>query len=189
MATLAVGWLNQLYELYRRFEMSDEAKLVLKRMEELQPRVPNDLVPLSTSQHITNEEIEEWLNWLVTDDIDESLANLTGHFVPRLDDLRRRRLEELKKDAPLSQMFTTTFVDHKGRAVAEIAPDDTEGKLIWQMNQDIQLRSTFLELGLNTCARQHSVGPNELLHESSSRRFGTAETSHLTARHRSVFRR
>lgn len=161
MATLAVGWLNQLYELLLRFEMNDEAKQVLKQIEELQPRVPDDLVPISTSQHITKEEIDEWLNWLVTDDVDESFANLTVRLLPKLDELRRQ-LEDLKKSYPLSQMFTATYVDHDGRAVAEIASDDAEGKLFRQVNQDIQFRSTFLELGLNRLFEKHSIGPDEL---------------------------
>lgn len=162
MAILAVGWLRQLYEQYRRFEMHEEAKHVLKHIEELQPRVPNDLVPISTSQHITKEEVDEWLNCLVTEDVDESFANLTLHFIPKLDELRRQ-LEDLKKDFPLSQMSTTTFVDHAGRAVAEIDPDDAEGKLIRQTSQDIQFRNTFLELGLTHLFEKHSVGPEELL--------------------------
>lgn len=161
MATLAVGWLNQLYELLVRFEMNDEAKQVLKQMEELQPRVPDDLVPISTSQHFTKKEIDEWLNWLVTDDVDVSFANLEGHFLPHLDELRRQ-LEDIKKDYPLSQMFTATLVDHKGRAVAEVAPNDAEGKLIQQINQDIQFRSTFLELGLKHLCEKHAIGPDEL---------------------------
>ena len=90
MATLGVGWLKQLYKLYLRFEMNDDAKQVLKHIEALQPRVPDDLVPISTSQHITKEEIDEWLNWLITDDVDDSFANLTGHFLPKLDELRRQ---------------------------------------------------------------------------------------------------
>jgi len=161
MATLSVGWLKQLYELYLRFEMNDDAKQVLMRIEALQPRVPDDLVPISTSQQITKEEIDEWLNWLITDDVDDSFANLTGHFLPKLDELRRQ-LEVLKKDYPLSQMFTETYVDHDGRAVAEIDPDDAEGKLFRQVNRDIQFRSTFLELGLNRLFEKHSIGPNEL---------------------------
>jgi hypothetical protein len=139
MATLAVGWLRQLYELYLRFEMNDEAKQVLKRIEELQPRVPNELMPISTSQHISQEEIDEWLNWLVTDDIEESFANLTGHFLPRLDELRRQ-LEDLKTHYPLSQMFTATFVDRDGRTGAIPEYGDAAGtasmtgrvkKLVW----------------------------------------------------------
>jgi hypothetical protein len=43
MATLAVGWLKRLYELYLRFEMNNEAKQVLMRIQGLQPRVPKDL--------------------------------------------------------------------------------------------------------------------------------------------------
>lgn len=161
MATLAVGWLKRLYELYLRFEMNDEAKQVLKRIEGFQPRVPNDLLPFSTSQHISQEEIDEWLNWLVTDDVEESFANLTGHFLPQLDQLRRQ-LEDLKKDYPLSQMFTATFVDHDGRGVAEIDPDDAEGKLLRQVNQDVQFRNTFLQLGMDHLFEKHSVGPHEL---------------------------
>lgn len=161
MATLAVGWLKQLYDLYRRFEMNDEGARVLKRMVELQPRVPNDLVTISTSQNIPQEEIDEWLNWLVTDDIDESFANLTGHFIPNLDEMRRQ-LEDLKNDYPLSQMFAATLVDHHGRAVAEIDPNNAEGKLIRQVNQGIHFRSTFLELGFQRLFKKHSIGPDEL---------------------------
>ena len=161
MATLAVGWLKRLYELYLHFEMNDEAKQVLKRIEGFQPGVPNDLVPLSTSQEISQEQIDEWLNWLVTDDAEESFATLTGHFLPQLDELRRQ-LEDIKKDYPLSQMFTATFVDHDGRAIAEIAPDDAEAKLLRQVYQDIQFRSTFLQLGMDRLFEKHSVGPHEL---------------------------
>ena len=161
MATLAVGWLKRLYELFLRFEMNDEGKQVLKRMEELQPRVPNDLVPISTSQEIPQEEIDEWLNWLVRDDVDESFANLTGHFVPQLDQVRRR-LEDLKRDFPLGQMFTNTFVDHKGRPVAEIDPEDAEGNVVRQVYQDIQFGSTFLQLGMDHLFEKYSIGPQEL---------------------------
>jgi hypothetical protein len=161
MATLGVGWLKQLYELYLRFEMNDEAKRVLKRIEVLQPGVPKDLVPISTSQHFTKEEIDKWLNWLVTDDVDPSFANLETHFLPQLDELRRQ-LDDIKKDFPLSQLFTATLVDHKGRAVAEVDPNDTEGKLIQHVNQSIQFRNTFLELGLKHLFQKHSIGPDEL---------------------------
>ena len=118
-------------------------------------------MPISTSQHITQEEIDKWLNWLVTDDVEESFANLTGHFLPQIDQLRRQ-LENLNKDFPLSQMFTSTFVDHEGRAVAEIDPDDAEGKLLRQVYQDIQFRSSFLQLGMDHLFEKHSVGPHEL---------------------------
>jgi hypothetical protein len=162
MAALAVGWLKQLYELFLRFEMNDEAKHVLKRIEDLQPRVPNDFVRISALQEISQEEIDEWLNWLVTDDVEESLANLTGHFLPRLDRLRSQ-LEEFKKDFPLSQMFTATLVHHDGRAVAEVDPDDAEGKLLRHVFQDLQFRSTFLQLGMERLFAKHAVGPSELL--------------------------
>ncbi len=161
MAVLAVGWLTRLYELYLRFEMNDEAKKVLKRVEELQPRVPNDLAAVSTSVEISEEEFGKWLNWLVTDDINESFAKLIGHFLPQLDQLRRQ-LDDLKKDYPLSQMFTETFVNHMGRAVAEIDPNDAEGKLLRQVNWDIQSRSTFLQLGMDHLFEKHYIGRNEL---------------------------
>jgi len=161
MAALAVGWFKRLYQLYLRIEMNDEAKQVLKRIEGLQPRVPNDLVPVSTSQHISQEEIDKWLNWLVTDDVEESFANLTGHFLPKLDQLRRQ-LEDIKKDYPLSQMFTEAFIDHVGREVAEIDPGDAEGRLLRQVNWDVQSRNTFLQLGMDHLFEKHSIGPEEL---------------------------
>lgn len=161
MATLAVGWLKQLYQFYLRFEMNNEAKQVLKRIEGLQPHVPDDLVPISTSQDISQEEIDKWLNWLITDDVEESVANLTCHFVPQLDEMRRQ-LEYLKKDYPLSQMFTSTFVDHDGRSIAEINPNDAESKLVRHVYQDIQFRSAFLRLGMDRLFEKCSLGPHEL---------------------------
>jgi len=161
MPALAVGWLKRLYELFLRFQMNDEAKHVLKRIEELQPLVPNDFVSISTSQKISQEELDEWLNWLVTDDIEESFAKLTGHFLPRLEQLRRQ-LEEFKRDFPLSQMFAATLVHHDGRAVAEIDSEDAEGKLLRHMFQQLQLRSTFLQLGMERLFAKHAVGPSEL---------------------------
>lgn len=161
MATLAVGWLKDLHELLLRYEMHDEAKQILRRIEELQPQVPDDLVPISTSQHITEEEIGMWLDSLVTDDLGESLANIIGHFVPKVDEMRHQ-LEGIERDYPLSQMFTAMLVDHKGRSIAKVDPNDAEGKLIQQVSQDVQLRNTFLELGLNHLFKKHSIGPDQL---------------------------
>ena len=141
--------------------MNDEGKQVLKRIEGLQPRVPNDLVPISTSQHISQEEIDEWLNWLVTDDVEESFANLTGHFLPKLDQLRRR-LEDLKKDFPLGQMFTDTFVDHVGRPSRRSTRRMPKATWFRQVYQDIQFGSTFLQLGMDHLFEKHSIGPEEL---------------------------
>ena len=165
MAALGVVWLKRLFKLYLRFEMNEDAMHVLKCIEALQPRVPDELVVISTSPHITKEETkeetDEWLNSLVTDDVDESFANLTAHFLPKLDELRRQ-LEDLEKDYSPSQMSVATYVGHDGGAVAEIAPDDAKGKLFRQANQDIQFRSTRLELGLNRLFEKHSIGSDEL---------------------------
>ncbi len=161
MAILAVGWLKRLYELYLRFEMNDEAKQVLKDIEGYQASVPNELMPISTSQHISQEEIDEWLKWLVTEDVDESFANLTGHFLPQLNQMRRQ-LEQLERDYPLSQVFAGAFVDHDGRTVAEIPTDDADGRLLRQVNQNIQFRNPFLQLGMDHLFEKHSVGPDEL---------------------------
>ena len=59
-------------------------------------------------------------------------------------------------------MFAATFVDHDGRAVAEIDPADAEGKLLRQVYQDVQFRNTFLQLGMDHLFEKHSVGPHEL---------------------------
>ncbi len=161
MAILGVGWLRRLHKLYVRYEMHDEAKQVLNGIEELQPRVPHDLLPISVSQHISKEELEEWLDWLITDDADESVVNLTGHFLPNVAELRRQ-FEVLANDYPLSQMFATASVDHNGRAIAETASDDAEGKLIQHIYQDTQFRNPFLGFGLDRLFEKHSIGPDEV---------------------------
>jgi hypothetical protein len=161
MAALAVGWLKDLYDLYLRYQMGNEAKHIMKSIEKSQPLVPKDLVPISTTHDISQEEIDQWLNWLVTADVEESFAKLTGYFIPQLDQLRLQ-LANLKKDYPFSQMFTSTLVDHNGRAVVQIAPDDAEGRLLQHVYQHIQFRSIFLQLGMDHLFEKHSVGSHEL---------------------------
>ncbi len=161
MAILAIGWLNQLEILYRRFEMNEDAIKIIKLIEKLQPQVMKDLRPISTSHQVSKEEIDEFLNLLVTDDVDESFANVTVHFVPVLNDLCRQ-LEDLKKDFPFSQRLSTTLVGHEGRTIAEIAPNDTEDMLIQQTHQDILFHNPLLELVLNHMFEKHSIGTVEL---------------------------
>jgi hypothetical protein len=74
----------------------------------------------------------------------------------------RRQIERIEKDCPLSQVFTATFVDHGGRAVADIGADDSDGKLVRQVYQDLQFRSAFLQLGMDHLFKKHSIGAHEL---------------------------
>jgi hypothetical protein len=166
MALLAVGWLNQLYQLYLRFEMNEDATQVMRQIETVQPGVPANLVKVSVPHKIDGAELEEWLVSLVTPDRQASILQLVIQFLPRLGEAREQ-MEQLRDEHRLSSLFSSTLVDHAGRQVAQIGggESDEEGNIVHHIHQNIQFADFFLAAGLERLFTSHGVTAETLVAE------------------------
>lgn len=166
MAILAAGWLKQLYELYLRFEMNEDAAQVLRQIEAVQPGVPANLAKVSVPHKIDGAELEEWLAWLVSTDQHASIMRLIGQFLPRVDEARQQ-MAELRQEHRLASLFSASILDHDGRQVAQVGAgeSDEEGNLVRHILQTVQFGDFFLAAGLERLCTTHGLTVDSLLAE------------------------
>lgn len=162
MPVLAAGWLQQLYALYLRYEMNGDAADVLRQIEAVQPKVPENLAQTSIRHEVKADELDKWLDWLISDNFDESVLKIVDQFLPSIAN-EKQEIAELQKKHRLLSMFTTTIVGHDGRAVARIEGDD--GKLVQHIKEDFSFNDLFLAKAFERLISVHQLNSNKLMTE------------------------
>jgi len=156
---LAVGWLERIYELYKKNEIHEDAERILQLMESRQPELPNEMVRMKIPYTLPQEEIDGFLSSVLTDSCEESIINLIRCFHPRLDD-ERQRLNQSEQGSPLKKFFNTSLINHAGRRVARLEDDD--GKLIHQLIQSMEFADVFIQFALPALASRFGLTPESL---------------------------
>ena len=130
--------------------MKDDAERVTKKITEVGPRVVDSMQTFSHSVEIPEEQLDSYLNLMTNGGLENTLIRIGAQFIPKKDQIEQQVLE-LAKNYPLTNLFTKTLQDHKGRPIATIGSveDDLEGSIIHQLSS-------------NAIHRQSRMGQNQI---------------------------
>ena len=153
---LAIGWLEQVFKLYKKNEMHEDAERILRLMETRQPELPSEMATMKIPFTLPQEEIDGFLSSVLTDSLEESITNLVRCFHPRLDE-EREGLEQSGHAFPLQKFFNASLVNHAGRTVARL--DDDDGKLTRSVIQNMEYADVFIQFALPALASKFELTP------------------------------
>lgn len=157
MAILGIAWLRGLHGLYMRFQMNAEAAAVLARIEVRQPEVPGNLAPVRIPMEVNAEELVEFLTFVVTDDLAESVANLAVNFLPDIQE-QREQMAQLAIEHPLAAAIPGVLVAHDGREIAHLGREDGDtGRLMHHLAQGMGFTSFHLRQAFARFRERHAL--------------------------------
>ena len=126
----------------------------------MQPKVPGNLARISVRHELKADELNEWLDWLVSDNLDETILRLVDQFVPKIAD-QQRELAALQSKHHLFGVFTPTIVGHDGRTIARAEGDD--GALVRHMTEGIAFSDLFLAKAFERLIATHQLTTDKLM--------------------------
>lgn len=160
----ASAWLQHVHSVYFEYGgLRDEAEKLAVKIKELGPKVIAEMKPISAEIKITQEEMTNFVNSIVDEDLEKSLIRTAFHFVPKKDKIEDQ-LKDLSKKAPISFLFPRQIQDNEGRPVGFIGSleDDLTGHIVHRSSQNIQISSIFLRPVLQEAISRFALTPEKI---------------------------
>ena len=159
----ASHWLQRVHSVYLKYGLTQEAADVAVKLRQIGSEMGADLKAITDEYEIPQEEFERFISAMTEGDLDIVLRRIAAHFIPSRDEVACQ-LAELAKKAPLSFLFPIQLQDHKGRPVATIGSleGDLDGRIVYQMTQNMQISFTFLQESIAATRAKFSLSADGL---------------------------
>lgn len=141
----ASAWLQTVHSVLVDYEFHEEAARIAVQLQRLGPQVNAELKPISTTTEISKKAMEEYVQAVISGDLDSALTRIAVHYVPKKEEVEQQ-ITELAKTAPVSFLISRQILDGKGRPVATLGSlkDDFAGHIVTQVSQNLFFSSIFL---------------------------------------------
>lgn len=163
-AMQASAWLENLNKLYTEFDLKEESEQILFKIRELEPKIVSEMKQISHSVEIPKEKLEEYLNAMVSGNIEKVLERISIKYIPDKEQVKEQ-IFDLSKKAPLSYLFVHKLQDEKGRLIATVnsLENDLEGHIVLQVSQNLSFSSWFLRLVIEEAIKKFNFNQNNVL--------------------------
>ena len=133
------AWLQHLHAIYLDFGLSEEAKELGIKIKDIGPKVKDEMHTFSYEFKITDQEMDNFINAIIVDDLETTLARIAKQFIPSKDYVENQ-LKDLSQAAPISFLFTQQVQDYQGRPIATIGPleHDLIGNIVSQTSKNMR---------------------------------------------------
>ncbi len=160
--TLALGWLQPVYEAYLNAGMRDDAQRVQLASEKKGKRAHEDMKEISARVEISEAEVEEFVKSITADSLDLAYKRIAVRFLTRAT-AARNFLKEMMHQAPLVSMIgIQKIADGHIAAQAGSVESDPDGRLIMQLAQMIEMESMFLSTALDKTHELYKPTPKQV---------------------------
>lgn len=159
----ASSWLQHVHDIYISFNMKSDAERITKKITEVGPDVVDSMQELSHSIEIPNEQLDAYFDSMTNGGLENTLIRIGAQFIPKKDQVEQQVLE-LAKNYPLTNLFTKTLQDHKGRPIATIGSveNDLEGSIIHQLSSNLNTNAFFLRHSLKKALEVYDINVQNL---------------------------
>lgn len=163
-AIQAVGWLENLHEIYKHFNLTDLASTTLLRIQQLGPKASKEMKSTTHSFELPAEKMEMYIKEMTTGDIESILLKIAKQYIPKKEEVKKQ-VFELSTKYPVQFLFTKHLQDNTGRVVAHIGPikNDLEGHIIIQISQNMSFSSMFINAVFNALKKNSLISSNDII--------------------------
>jgi len=163
MAMLASAWLGELHEVYQRYEMHDEARKLVSEIEAKSAGIEKELVHISDSTVIPEEEFNRVINDLCSGTKTEVIGKLARTFLPSVGDTEKL-VKEIASEA-IYMRLRQQIVAEDGRVTATIGPvsEDLDGHVVQQLNLVIQFYSQLFRPAMEESISRLSLTEDDII--------------------------
>ncbi|MEA5487872.1 MULTISPECIES: DUF4209 domain-containing protein [Pseudanabaena] len=161
---IASGWLEHMHHVYTEYELVNDAKRILRIIQDISPRVYDDMKLISYEMEISHNEIESYIEQMLDGDLEKSLTRIAIKHIPQRCEIKKQ-LQELAEKAPISFLFTKEITDEQGRIIATVGSleEDLDGNIVSQMSQRMDISAIFLNATISRVINQFGLDSDNLV--------------------------
>ncbi|WP_342329042.1 DUF4209 domain-containing protein [Pedobacter sp. FW305-3-2-15-E-R2A2] len=143
----AIGQLDELLHIYRKYHLHDEATKVLIQLRELGKKSNEEMKSIVSEQTIDTTELKALLKKILVGDAETVLSLIVELLIPKLDNTKKE-LRNTASKHPIQYLVTNTIVDEKGRQVAQVGSieKDFEGHLAKHTGMQLHMHSLLTHI-------------------------------------------
>ena len=152
------SWLITVCKLFTRFQLHDEAKEQSKKIAVCDPN--KDMVTSTHKTEISSDEMNQWLNTLIADNLSQGIDNIATDFL--IDkEMAEERLNNASEGSLIHLVSAIRIVDQTGRQRATLADIRTaeghEDHIKKQAVQEISFKAPFLKLAIDHLIKKYDL--------------------------------
>lgn len=150
------AWLQGVHSTYKEFGLKAEAEEISIKLRDLGEKMKSELKPVSYEMEISQEKIDSYIAALTKGDLDEVLARIAVHFIPKKSEVEKQ-IKELANKSPMVFLFPRELLDNQGRPLAKVdsLEEDMPGHMAMQMSQNMTIESIFLRQVIESLVKKH----------------------------------
>jgi len=154
---IAAVSLQRVYELCSQHGMKQDADRIAQVLESVAKEASQHMGEFTHEIEIPQTQLEEYVERVTDGSLSSVLAQVVSTFLPTRDEVARR-VQELAEATPLVAIMPIRISDEEGRALAVIGSvhDDLDGRVVYQMSQEMQLSSLFLRRVISRLKEKHN---------------------------------
>lgn len=164
MAMLGVSWLREVYDVLVQYGVKDEADSVAVLMRELGRDIRKEMASTTHTIEFSKEEVAAYIASMMSGTEDEVVARICQTFIPDSNKIEQR-IHDMASRSVLWDLFDTCLIDEEGREISRVGSvkDDPEGRIVWEMSQDMGLERPWLGLALQEWVNRFEITADHLL--------------------------
>jgi hypothetical protein len=161
---IASDWLQEVHSTFKQFGVNEEAEAIAATLRELWNRASNEMATHSFEMEVNREELDEFVNSLLSGGQGPASIRIAMHFIPKQDEVENQ-VKTLAQDYPMSFLFTRRLLDHEGRPVASVGSieADLDGNVVYQVSQNMIYSLFFLRKALAAFIDRYEVSALDFL--------------------------
>lgn len=150
---VAMSWLQDVYATYLEFGLKDEVAQVQIVAKQKGVEGEGQMICTEHSLTIPQEQIDAFIAGIVGENLESTLFRIAASLYPRLPDVRKQ-LEDAQTNTAIYAMIPLSKMG-EGHVIANAGSiaGDPEGRLMFQMADNLKISSPFLQLAFD-CTRQ-----------------------------------
>lgn len=142
-------FLDMARQFYVEAGEKGEAERVMREAQELAPKVKGEMTQHTVEFEITNDQKQEFLDWIMADGVDKGLLKWTVRYIPRQADIKKQK-EKHDKQFIFRALFPPTLMDDEGiTAKVDDTQGDSDGPMVFETASYIQLYTVFMSWGID----------------------------------------
>lgn len=160
----AAGYIEELYHVFSHYRLHTEAKDLLIKLRETQKKTTKDFKKVTASVDIPNEQIEQFVEKVLSGKVEEIFIRILYAHVPSLKDTEEDLLK-VAKEHPIKYLMKTGIVDGKGRTIAQVGSidEDFEGHKALHFSNSIKFNGIGLHFVLRGAIKRNLFTTSSLM--------------------------
>lgn len=157
-AILSTAWLQEIREIFHRFELPEESEKVTVKIQKVSAKIPEEMESITAKIEIPPKKIKKYIEEILDGNLETALNKIICRFIPDRDEAKKQ-FDYRLKNSVLSCIISKNIVDHEGRTIKTIPPayEDLEINLRHEISQSMNLQSPFLRILFDECFQRYHV--------------------------------